>query len=108
MSKFDDYLSAVRDGAKELAKELFSELGENAKKDTQAFLESAKEDLERWTKLVAEGKLVKQDLSDLVEAKKALLEMRALREAGVFAATLERFRSGVLALVVDKAFSIFV
>lgn len=108
MSKFDEYVNAVLEGAKDLARQLFSELGENARTDAQAFLDKAKADLERWTKMVANGSLTKDELTDLVNAKKALLEMRALTQAGVLEATLERFRTGVLSLVVDTAFKIFV
>jgi len=108
MSKLDDFANAVLAGAEDLAKELFNDLKENAKTDAQAFLNKAKGDIERWAKMVAERKLTKDELADLVDAKKALLEMRALTQAGVVQATLERFRTGLLSLVVDTAFKIFV
>jgi len=108
MSKLDDFANAVLAGAEDLAKELFNDLKENAKTDAQAFLNKAKGDIERWAKMVAERKLTKDELTDLVDAKKALLEMRALTQAGVVQATLERFRTGLLSLVVDTAFKIFV
>jgi hypothetical protein len=107
MSKFDDFKSGVVEGAKTLAKGLFKDFQTQATQDTKAFLSKAEEDLQRWTKLLASNDLTKQDFEDLVKAKKALAEMHALTEAGVLAATVERFRTGLINLIVDAAFKVF-
>jgi hypothetical protein len=68
---------------------------------------NGKEDLQRWTVLLAQGHIVEQDFSDLVQAKKALAEIHMLRQAGIAMIKLERFRTGFINLVIDTAFKVF-
>lgn len=107
MAKFDDFLAGIKDGSKVLAKEVFAGFEAQAREDASAFLEKAQDDLRRWTLLLAEGSLTEQDFSDLVQAKKALAEMHALRQTGVALTKVERFRSGFITLVIDTAFNVF-
>lgn len=107
MSKIDDFIAAVTEGAKGLAKDIFNGLEEQAQKDAGAFLEKTKDDIRQWTKLLAEKKLTKQELTDLIQAKKALAEIQALTQAGVALAELERFRTRLINLVIDTAFETF-
>lgn len=107
MSKFDDFIDAVLNGARELAKASFKDLVNEATEDTKAFLEKSKADIQRWTELLAEGKLTQQEFADLIQAKKAVAEIHALTQAGVGLASLERFRTGLIDLVIDTAFKIF-
>jgi hypothetical protein len=108
MSKFDEFVEAVLSGSKDLAKNIFDGFEENAKEDANAFLKKAEVDLKRWTKLLAAKKLTERDFSDLVHAKKALAEIHALTQAGVALTRLERFRSGLIDLVIDTAFKVFI
>ncbi len=108
METFDDFLEALKAGAKELAKNIFDGFEAEAIEDTSAFLEKTKQDLQRWTKLLAQGSLSEQDFTDLVQAKKALAEIHALRQKGIALTKLERFRSGLINLVIDTAFDMFV
>jgi hypothetical protein len=107
MSKFDDFVNGVLDGAKGLAKDLFDGFENDAKSDAQAFVKKAKADLQRWTELLAAQQITERDFSDLVHAKKALAELHALTVAGVALTRLERFRSGLIDLVIDTAFTVF-
>jgi len=107
MSTFDDFLDSVKDGAKDLAKNIFDDYQTEAQDDAEAFLEKTKVDLKRWSILLAQGELNQQDFGDLVLAKKALAEIHFLRQKGVALAKLERFRSGLVDLVVDTAVDTF-
>jgi hypothetical protein len=107
MSNFDDFLEAIKSGAKDLARENFDGFDDEVREDTDAFLEKTKVDLERWTKLLAQGEINEEDFSDLVDAKKALAEMFALRQKGLALIKLEKFRKGFINLVVETAFSVF-
>ena len=107
MSRFDDFADAVLKGAKDLAKNSFGGFVDEAANDAQAFLDKAQADLQRWAKLLANGKLTKEDFSDLVQAKKALAEIHALTQAGITLTKIERFRSDLINLVIDSAFDIF-
>lgn len=107
MAKFDDFVEALKEGAGQLAKEIFEGFEEQAKYDAAAFLEKTAHDIKRWTRLLAKGELTEQDFSDLVRAKKALAEIHALRQTGVVLAKLERFRNRFLDMLIDKAFETF-
>ena len=107
MATFNDFLKALEEGVKKLAKELFDGSEAEALADMKAFLDKSKKDLERWTKLLAIGKITGRDFSDLVQARKALAELHALTQAGVVLNKLERFRSGIINLVVETAFKMF-
>jgi len=107
MSEFDDFIDAIKEGAAELAQEIFGGYQDSAKEDAQAFLDKAKADLERWTKMLAQGEITEQDFKDFVEAKKALAEIHLLTQQGIALTKLERFRVALLDMVIDKAFAIF-
>ena len=107
MNQFDEFIEGLKTAAKDLAKEIFDGFEDQALDDAQAFLEKAQADLQRWTKLLAQGELTEQDFSDLIQAKKALAEIHALRQTGVALAKLERFRTRFINLVIDTAFDVF-
>jgi hypothetical protein len=106
MSKFDDFLSEIRDGAKQLAKDLFKDAGKEAADDTREFLNKSKDKLKKWTKELQDRELNKDEFKDLVEGQRALAKLYSLTQAGVAATKLERFRSGLINLVIDKAFDV--
>jgi hypothetical protein len=107
MSKFDDFTDAISKGAVQLAKGIFPTLVSEATEDTKAFLAKTKADIEQWTQELADGKLTKQDFTDLIQAKKAVAEIQALTEAGAAEAALEKFRTGLIDLIVNTAFTVF-
>ncbi|MEM5546986.1 hypothetical protein [Pseudoalteromonas fuliginea] len=107
MAHFDDFITALKEGAIELAKETFEGFTDKVNADVDLFISKSEEDLKRWTKLLAQGDINEEDFSDLVQAKKAIAEMFALRQAGLSLIKLEKFRKGFINLVVDTAFDVF-
>lgn len=107
MPDFDDFLENLKKGLEELAKKNWAEFREAAEKDGKAFVEKTKEDLRRWTKLLAQDDLSKDDFEFLVAGKKDLAEMEALRQAGLTLVRLERFQNALISLVIDTAFETF-
>lgn len=107
MANFEDFVNTLKKEAKELANETFDGFEDEVKADAEAFIEKSKVNLKRWTKLLEQGEINEEDFSDLVNAKKALAEMFALRQSGLALIRLERFRKGFINLVVDTAFDIF-
>lgn len=107
MPDFDDFLENLKKGLEELAKKNWGEFREAAEKDGKAFVEKTKEDLRRWTKLLAQGDLSKDDFEFLVAGKKDLAEMEALKQAGLTLVRLERFQNALISLVIDTAFETF-
>ncbi len=107
MSDYDDFIGKLLEGLKELATNTFQDHVETAKNDAEAFIEKSKDDLQRWTKLLAQGDLTEEDFSYLIQAKKAVAEMHGLRQAGLTLIKVEKFRKGVIDLVIDTAFDVF-
>lgn len=107
MSKFDDFVSMVLGGSRDLARGIFDGFEDQAAEDSGAFVDKARTDLERWTVLLEAGAINERDFSDLVQAKRALAEMHALTQLGVGLTRIERFRSGLVDLVIDTAFKVF-
>lgn len=107
MAKFDDFVEAILAGAKNIAKDILKDFEGAAVDDTKAFLKKSEEDLKRWTRLLALGAITEQDFSDLIQAKSAVAELHLLRQQGVALATLERFRTRLISLVIDTAFEVF-
>jgi len=107
MARFDDFLKALTDGLKELVTNSVQDFSQAATKDGQAFFKQARADLERWTKALARGQLSKADFEWLVQGKKDLAEMEALKQAGLGLVRVDQFRSSLIDLVVGTAFKIF-
>lgn len=107
MADFDDFLENLKKGLEELAKKNWREFRDAAEKDGKAFVEKTKEDLRRWTKLLGQGGLSKDDFEFLVAGKKDLAEMEALKQAGLTLVRLERFQNALISLVIDTAFETF-
>ena len=107
MSKFDEFGAAVLKGSKDLARQVLGGFEDDAKTDAQAFLDKTEANLRKWTKMLAALELTKQDFEDLVQAQAALAEIHALTQAGVALTRLDQFRTGLINLVIDSAFDVF-
>lgn len=107
MSKFDDFLKALKDGVKELAEKSWKEYQQSAVKDGNSFVEKTKKDLERWIKLLASGDLTPKDFEWLVKGKKDYAELKALEQAGLTLVRRDQFRNSLIDLVVGTAFKLF-
>ncbi len=107
MADFNDFLESLKKGLEELIKKNWKEVKDAAEKDGNAFFDKTKEDLKRWTKLLAQGDLSQDDFEWLVAGKKDLAEMEALKQAGLALVRLERFQNALISLVIDTAFDIF-
>jgi len=107
MSNFDDFVDAVEEGVKELAKKTLKGFKDEALADAKSFLEASKDDLQRWTKLLAKGELSQNDFEWLVTGRKDVAELHALKQSGLAIIRLDRFKNALLDLVIDTAFDVF-
>jgi hypothetical protein len=106
MFNFNRFLKELQAGAVEIAKKEGAEYLKSAKADSQDFLETVKADLKRWTKLLAQGRLTKEDYEFLVKGKKDLAEMNALTQAGLAAVRVDRVRVALIDLIITTAFKL--
>ena len=107
MSQFDSFLNEVKDGVAPLVGDFVGGLRNDAIDGVKAFLEQKAQDLRDWTAALARGEMTQREFEMLVKGARSLLEMRALRIAGVQAARLQRLRDAVTNLIIDKALGTF-
>lgn len=71
------------------------------------FLDRSRSDLARWTGLLSVGALTRADFDWLVQGRRELAELEALRNAGITLAQADRLRVAVVETVVSTAFAHF-
>lgn len=106
MSGFDEFVNAVLEGAKQLAREMLRQGIEEARQDAQSFLQRTEEKMRRWTALLARGELKPDEFAFLVRSQKDLADLAGLTRLGIEAARLQQFRDRLIDLVIDKAFDL--
>jgi len=107
MPDFDEFVGALKDEIVDLAETHLDEVRDRALRDAEQFLDDSRDDLERWTRLMEEGKLSEEDVASLVRGKKDLAKMKALKQAGLTAAEIDRFRNALLDRIVGTAGRLF-
>ncbi|WP_298970626.1 hypothetical protein [uncultured Roseobacter sp.] len=100
---WDTFSNSVKDGAGELAQNLFQEWKDPAKEDASEFIEMTREKLPKWTKALAQGHLTKSEFNLLIRSLEGLAELNALKAKGLAKQKLEQFRVGLISLVVNAA-----
>ena len=95
------------DRLRALAEDEWTEVASAALDDGRAFVATAEADLARWAALLEAGDLTPEDFTWLVQGKRDLAELEALKQAGLGLARLDRFRASLLDTVVGTAFDVF-
>ena len=101
MSIFDEIFKELKNNLKDLVKLTVREYKDAALDDGQKFLESIKDDLERWTRLLADGELTTADVEWLIESKKDLTEMFLLQQAGLAQIRVDKFKNSLVNMITD-------
>lgn len=107
MSKFDEFLAAVKDGAKDLARTTIQDFAASAETDARTFLDDIEDDLRRWTEQLERGELSSDEFASLLRGRVALAQMAALTAAGVALTRVQRLRDGLTDLVLKTAIDVF-
>jgi len=107
MSTFDAFFDNILSASKDLAQQTLQGFVAQAESDATDFLNQSKQQLNLWTDQLASGQLSSDEFNDLALGLKDLALMHALTQAGVAAATAQRFRDAVIKLVIDTAFKTF-
>lgn len=98
---FQQYFKALESGVADVAKQTAGEYVSQAKTDGQNVLNLMKANLERWTQEIANGEMSLDDLKFLVQSQKELDEMNALKEAGLAAVEIDKFKNGLISMTID-------
>lgn len=101
-----DYVETVRAGLSELARNTVGDALAEAQADAGAFLASARARLERWLRALGDRALDPVDFEFLLRGQHDLMRLHALTAIGLARARLERFRTGLISLLVSSAFRV--
>ena len=107
MADFENFLDALQDEVLDLAQTHLDDLKDAAVQDGEQFLDDAEEDLKTWTRLLEKGELSEADFRSLVKGKKDLARMEALKQAGLAAVEIDKFRDALADRIVGTARTVF-
>ncbi len=107
MKDFSDFVKLLKKNVKDLAVSDLNELKDAAIKDGKDFIDSAEEDLERYTNLLVAKKITLDEFGFLLRGKKSLAKMEALKQIGLALAKIDRFRTSLLETITTTAFDFF-
>lgn len=96
---FQQILDKLKDEVINLALSTFNKYKNEAKTDALQLLDELKENLKTWTFQLAEGKLSRADFEFLVLGQKELIEMNALKQAGLALIKADEFKNNLLNLI---------
>jgi hypothetical protein len=108
MSRFDDFVDAVTSQVPALARDTLGAMPQEAVDDARAFLSFAEDSLRTWTGQLESGELEPGDFRDLASDLPQLAQLAALSRIGIAEAALQRFRDGLIDLVINAAIGAFV
>lgn len=101
----DNIISEAKNGVEQLAKNIFGEFLVQAEEDFIDFANETKSSLENWANAAANGQLSKEELAFLIKMRADLAEMHSLTALGIAHSKLEKFRRGVISLLVRAVMS---
>ena len=102
---FQAVLATLREGVTSLASNTVQNYVNEAKTDGLNLVESLKTDIQTWEQELAEGKISALDVEFLIMAQKELIEMTALKQAGLGLIKVNEFKNNVLQLVIKAVIS---
>lgn len=103
---FQSIIDTLKGNIIKLAEKNFKEYKNEAKNDGLELLNTVKNNLKTWTTELAEGALSKDDFEFLILAQKELIEMNALKHAGLALIKIDQFKTSVLHQIIDTVFSL--
>lgn len=103
MDDFAEFLSLFKARLIEIAQDTSRDIKEALLQDGSAFVQKTRDDLQRWTLLLAEGRLTKDEFEYLLEAKIDLAEMEALKQKGLAEIRIDELKQAVFEAIVGSA-----
>jgi hypothetical protein len=104
---FDGFLANLKAKLADLLAETIKSRRDAAAKDVESFLQESRADLERWTRLLAQGDLSPEEFEWLVKARLDLAKMAALEQAGLAKVAMDRFKKALLGILIGSALEVF-
>lgn len=96
---WEEFLSTAGGAIAELAKTIFNEAKSEAEEDAKELLAFSKAKLPKWSEALAKGLIDRDEFSLLVKGLVARAELNALKAKGLARQRLERFREGLVSII---------
>jgi hypothetical protein len=106
MKTFIEFWAQLLLNVESFAAEKWNEIKEEAVEDSKQFLAQVKDDVQRWSTLLIEGKLTSDELSWLIKGKRDLAQLLFLKEKGLAKPELDKFFEGLLEIIISTAFKL--
>ncbi len=103
---FQAILATLKEGVTGLATATVQNYVNEAKADGLKLVESLKADIQTWGQDLVAGKMSTADVEFLVMAKKEVIEMNALKQAGLGLIKVDEFKNSLLQLIVKTLTSL--
>src|SRR6187455_2178062 len=103
MPEFNEFASTALASIQKLVTTEFQDHSAEALSDARDFLERSRRDLARWLQLESEGQLTPADLAWLIQGKKDVARLLALKRAGVAMSRLDRFQGALVSIAIETA-----
>lgn len=103
---FTAIVKQLETGLAQLASTSVKEYTKDATNDGIKMLDSLKSDLQAWTLQLANGDISAKDLEYLVNSKNSLIQMDALKQAGLAAVRIDQFKISAIQLVTSTITSL--
>ncbi len=102
MSALNEILNELKVSIKEIAINNWNDYKNEVISDGNEFLDTIKDDLEKWITDVQSGKMTKDDMEWLVKSKKDLAQLTVLKNIGLAKAKLDKISNDIIDSVSSK------
>jgi hypothetical protein len=107
MATFDDFFGQWKTAISDAVTKSYGDFLTEAKSDADAFFTEAKADLAKWTDLLATKAINGDEFASLVKSDEDLLELHALKQAGLAEARWSMFIDTVIETTISVALKVF-
>lgn len=99
---FETFFKGIETEVISLAKNTLNDSFKEAKTDGLAALNSVKANVKKWSVQVANKEMTLDEFKFVMQTQKEEMEMAALKEAGLKEIELDKFKNGIVGIVVNK------
>jgi hypothetical protein len=99
---FEDFFKDIKTQVINLAQQSLKDSFQDAKTDGVAALKMMKEHVKKWSLQVVNKEISVEDFNFQMGTLKETMEMVALKEAGLKQIELDKFKNGILGIVVNR------
>jgi hypothetical protein len=99
---FETFFKSIKNEVVSLARKSLEDSLKEAKADGMDVLNSMKANIKKWSLQVVNKEMTIDDLKFLMETQKEEMEMAALKEAGLKEIELDKFKNGIVGIVINK------